>query len=378
MNRSLKPSILSAAVLAFASFGDSFLYTILPVNALQMNVPVVWIGFLLSINRFVRLVANHLFAGLFNKLGFKRITIFAAVFSVLTTFSYGIASNITVWITARIIWGFCFSALRISSISYSLDNKRRGLSLGLNKGLQEVGPVISLIVGPVLLKWTNLQTTFFIFSFTSLAAVVIAFYLPELKHIPYSQSISYNIIPSSFNLLTFLSSFFVQGILIVTISGLLMQQSISIIALTTISGFYLAYRRICAIFLSPLGGIFADKFGIDKVYLASLFITVTGLFLIATGFTKIGIIITFTFYTISNSLSPGNAVAGAANQLRAVAENSTWSDIGAAAGALIAGILLQSAYLISIFYLAAVVLSVAWIYHIRKINFQAKYLLKWK
>ena len=136
MNASLKPSIISALVLACASFGDAFLYSVLPVNALQMNVPVVWIGFLLSINRFDRLVANQLFAYLFNQYGFKRITILAAIFAMLTTFSYGIATGILLWIFARIIWGFCYSALRISSISYSLQNKKKGFALGLNKGFR--------------------------------------------------------------------------------------------------------------------------------------------------------------------------------------------------------------------------------------------------
>lgn len=378
MNQSLKPSILSALVLAFASFGDAFLYATLPVNALQMNVPVGWIGFLLSINRFVRLAANQLFAYLFNRFGFKLITILAAVFAMLTTFTYGIATGISLWITARIIWGFCFSALRISSISYSLENKKQGFSLGLNKGLQELGPVIALLVGPLLLQWTNPATTFFIFALASASAIIISFYLPELKHIPFDYSFSFNVIPSSFNLLTFLSAFFVQGILIVTITKLLFSPGISLIALTAIAGISLAYRRICTVFISPFGGMLADKFGLDKVYLTSLFLTTTGLFLIAIGFTKTGIITAFTFSSITAALAPANAVAGASNHLKAVAANSTWSDIGAATGALIAGSFLLSTHLNSIFFIATFVLLVACIFHIKTTSFQTKVLLKWK
>ena len=108
MNQSLKPSILSALVLAFASFGDAFLYIALPVNGLQMNVPVVWIGFLLSINRFVRIIANQLFAYLFNQFGFRRITIVAAVFAMLTTFSYGMATDVVLWIIEESFGDFAF------------------------------------------------------------------------------------------------------------------------------------------------------------------------------------------------------------------------------------------------------------------------------
>ncbi len=378
MNQSLKPSILSALVLAFASFGDAFLYTALPVNALQMNVPVVWIGFLLSINRFVRLIANQMFAYLFNHFGFKRITILAAVFAMLTTFSYGIATGILLWIIARVVWGFCFSALRISSISYSLENKKQGFSLGLNKGLQELGPIIALLVGPLLLQWTNPTTTFFIFGIASVSAIIISFYLPELKPIPFDFTFSFNIVPSSFNLLTFLSAFFVQGILIVMIAKLFFSLNISAVALTAIAGVYLAYRRICTVFISPFGGMFADKFGLDKIYLTSLFLTIAGLFLIAIGFAKTGIIVAFTFNSITAALAPGTAVEGAANHLKAVAANSTWSDIGAATGALIAGSFLLSSHLNSIFFIATFVLLVACIFHIKTTNFQPRELLKWK
>lgn len=378
LNRSLKPPILSALVLAFSSFGDAFLYTVLPVNSLQMNVPVVWIGFLLSINRFVRLLSNQMFAHLFNQFGFKRITILAALFSILTTFSYGLATGIFIWIIARIIWGFCFSALRISAIGYSLENEKQGFSLGLNKGIQELGPIIALLVGPLLLNWTNSSTTFFILSLGSVSAVIISFYLPELKQIPFDYSFSFNIIPSSFNLLTFLSSFFVQGVLIVTITRLLMLENLSPMTLTTIAGIYLAYRRLCAVFISPFGGILADKWGIGKVYLISILYTIAGFLLIATGFIKTGILTAFTFNSITGALSPGNAAAGASNQLKAVAANSTWSDIGAAIGTLIAGSFLLSKHPGFLFLIMTIVLLLALIFHIKNKQPYTVGSLEWK
>lgn len=378
MNHSLKPSLLSALVLAFASFGDAFLYTALPLNSLQMNVPVVWIGFLLSINRFVRVIANQTFSYLFNHFGFKRITILASGFAMLTTFSYGIATGITLWITARILWGFCYSALRISSISYSLQNKKQGFSLGLSKGLQELGPIIALLVGPLLLQWTNPSTTFFIFALASVSSIIISFYLPELREIPVDFNFSFNIIPSTFNLLTFLSAFFVQGILIVTITKLFTASYISLFALTTMAGIYLAYRRICTVFISPFGGFLADKYGLGKVYLTTLFLTTAGLFLIANGFTEIGIITAFTFNSITAALAPANVIDGSANHLKAVSANSTWNDIGAATGALLAGSFILSTHLHLTFFLATFVLLAACIVHIKTSHSKPKGLFKWK
>jgi len=370
MNPSLKPSVLAALTLAFASFGDAFLYTALPANALQMNVPAGWIGFLLSINRFVRLVGNQAFAFLFNHLGFRRITILAAVFAMLSTFSYSIATGLSLWILARVLWGFCYSALRTSAISYSLENKKQGFSLGLNKGLQEMGPVLALLAGPLLLQWTNPAVTFFIFALASVPAIIFAVGLPELRHVPLDFKFSFSLVPSSFNLLTFLSAFFVQGFLIVGITQLFSGENMAVPQLIAMAGIYLAYRRICTVFVSPFGGMFADRFGLDKVYLASLFLTVAGLFFIAIGFIKTGIVTAFTFNSITSALTPGNAIAGVSNRIKAIAINSTWNDIGAATGALMAGFFLFSANFHSIFFIAVFVLLIACGFHLKTIVFQ--------
>lgn len=330
-----------------------------------MNVPVVWIGFLLSVNRFVRLIANQLFGYLFNRFGFKRITMIAALFATLTTFSYGIAYGIAFWVIARVLWGFCYSALRISTISYSLQNKKQGFSLGLSKGLQELGPIIALLAGPVLVYYTSIESTFFILALASVAAIILSFYLPELKYVPVKYSMSFNIRLSPFNLLTFLSAFFVQGILIVSITQLLIKEGGSLLAFTALAGVYLAYRRVCTVFISPFGGHFADKFGLNTMYLSSLFVTIAGLFLIAAGFTRTGILIAFTFNNVTAALAPANATGGAVNHLKAVAVNSTWSDLGAGAGALIAGSFLVASQLNSVFLIAGFLLLIACFFYIR-------------
>ena len=82
------PIISSGLVLSFALLGDTLLYPVLPLHAAALGVPVVWIGFLLSVNRFVRLLANPVFAWLFSKVGFRKLTMLAAFFSAFTTLLY--------------------------------------------------------------------------------------------------------------------------------------------------------------------------------------------------------------------------------------------------------------------------------------------------
>ena len=57
--RTWLPTAISALVLALAGLGDALLYPTLPLYAAQLGVPLIWIGVLLSINKFIRLGGNH-------------------------------------------------------------------------------------------------------------------------------------------------------------------------------------------------------------------------------------------------------------------------------------------------------------------------------
>ena len=377
MHNSLKPSVISALVLAFAGLGDAFLYIALPLHALELNVPVVWIGLLLSVNRFTRLFANQMFAWLIHNYGFKQITLLAALFSFLSTFSYGIATSLYFWLIARIVWGMCYAALRISATGYALHYKNKGIAIGLNKGLQESGPVIALVAGPFILALTNIQNSFIILSFVSLIAIILAFFLPQLKYnkTPVSQGIT--LLPSQFSLVTFFSSLLVQGILVIIITRLLNDGTLNTKELAVVAGIYLAYRRICNVLLAPIGGMISEKWGVHKVYIIALLFTISGALLIVTGFIKTGIIITFSFYSILQALSPAMAVEGEHKNLSALATNNTWSDLGAASGVLVAGFVMEVFDPLIILFVPTLLLATSCIFYIKSVFLHQKHLSKW-
>ena len=350
MYQKFRPTVLSALILGFSMFGDTFLYAVLPTNSSQLHVPVVWIGFLLSINRFIRLVSNQWFARLFGKYGFKRITILATIFAVFSTSLYGISSGIFVWIIARIIWGLCFSALRISSIYYSLDAPKQGLGLGLGRGLQEAGPLFALFLGSILLQWTNLQIVFIVLSVISFSSVLMAFYLPEIKNEKTQQKFQFNFIPSTFNFLVFISSLLIEGMLIVLLGKLFSNMPLTLIEITSLSAFYLALRRVCIIFISPLAGFMADKWSIEKVFLIAMMLSITALLLIAFGIIQEGIVLAFAANSVSAALAPGGGLTDKANRLKEIASNTTWRDFGAALGAMSGGFLITFSNVHLIFF----------------------------
>src|SRR5690606_9365592 len=98
----LKASLFASLSLAFASFGDAFLYPFLPVNHAAVGVPVVWIGVLLSINRFVRILSNTWIVHLLARFGMRRITIFAVMLAALSTAGYAFSSGIFLCMVLRI------------------------------------------------------------------------------------------------------------------------------------------------------------------------------------------------------------------------------------------------------------------------------------
>ena len=123
------------------------------------------------------------------------------------------------------------------------------------------------------------------------------------------------------------------------------KENITLLAATTLAAFYLGYRRICLVVLSPAGGWIADRFGLDKVFNVSIALVILGLLVVISGWIATGTVIVFTFYSINAAITPGTASRNQSNSLAAVAENATWRDIGAAIGTLIGGALITSPYL---------------------------------
>src|SRR5262245_2915116 len=101
--------VYSALALAFASFGDAFLYPFLPLHGERLGMSVAWIGILLSINRFARIFTNALIARACATYGFRMVTIIAVAVAILATAGYGFASGLALWILFRISWGLSYS-----------------------------------------------------------------------------------------------------------------------------------------------------------------------------------------------------------------------------------------------------------------------------
>jgi len=306
----LKASAFAALALAFASFGDAFLYPFLPVNFESVGVHVIWVGLLLSINRLVRIISNTMLVHAFAKYGLRSIMILAATLAVISTLGYGFATSLVAWLLLRVLWGLSFSAMRIGTLGYALHHPRQGFALGLSRSIQEAGPMLSLLMAPILLSHFESRIIFYLLALLSLPALYFAIKLP-IENDKTRASANKWILhwPSTLNTLTFFSAIVIDGIIVVVLGVLFLQyrDDISLLTATTLAAFYLGYRRICLVILSPAGGWTADKIGLDRVFNLSMLFVVMGLVIIVCGWIGTGAVIVFMFYSMNAAITPGSA-----------------------------------------------------------------------
>lgn len=364
----LKNPVFISLTMAFASFGDAFLYPFLPQHAAEMQIPVVWVGVLLSVNRFIRILFNPLVVKLFARYDVKKVTIAAVLAAIVSTIGYGLGWGLLSLILFRIIWGIAFAILRLSAAAYAFDHAQVGLSLGTGKAIQDAGPLLALWWGPVLLEYCSVTSLFFILAFISLPALLFAAALPALHSISITPG-SYSFkTPSIFSSITFATSFIIEGMLIICIGFLLQlhNSSLTTWSVTTLAAGYLAYRRICSIFFAPLGGLMADKIGFTKMFNSSLLLIITGLGFVLTGWIAIGLVLVFTFHSVNNAIAPMVACNGRHDKINAVAINASWRDMGAATGTLTGGWLLSGYLLYETFIVGIFILTLLLFIHRQK------------
>lgn len=348
--------------------GDTYLYAVLPTQSAFLHVPELWVGFLLSVNRFIRVFANRWILPLFRRFGFHRLTLFAAGTSVLSTLVYGFSTHIVLWILARLLWAFSYAILRLSSLSYSLETRQIGLSLGISKGIQEIGPLLALLVGPVLAKYGSPQATFLCLGGFSVVSLVFASRLKPISHNLSDHAPAFSFLPGAFNFIVFLSAFFIEGVLVVVLGKLFQSGSFAPSELLGIIALYLAFRRISMLLVSPLAGFLADRIGLNTTFILGMIVSIVSLLFIGLGFVSIGIVGCFLANSVSSALAPGTLSGEAKNRLHELAINVTWRDLGAALGALTGGFLLGFASIQPFFLIATFALTFALILYYRSIN----------
>ena len=134
-------------IIAFA-FGDALLYVIPSVHADAFGVSMLMVGFLLAVNRIIRTFAYGFIADLAERIGLKKMCLFAASSATLSTAGYGFFEGEILLTMSRMVWGLSFAALLLVTLSYAAANPlKTGTRIGLSRSVEQVGPLLAMTVG---------------------------------------------------------------------------------------------------------------------------------------------------------------------------------------------------------------------------------------
>jgi len=185
-----RSAILVSIAVSFSLLGDQALYTILPTHFEDLGILGFQVGILLSVNRWIRLLTNHVAERLIRRFHATLTLILVLTVGAGTTLLYGIINNFTILLLARITWGLCWSFLRqlgtMAAVD-SADDQSVGRSVGLFHGISRIGAIVGLLLGGLLYEQVGYTVTFAILAASSMLAVPAAIAAGLHRHVRTSQ-----------------------------------------------------------------------------------------------------------------------------------------------------------------------------------------------
>jgi DHA1 family inner membrane transport protein len=343
---------LSAAALSIVLMGDALLYVVLPVSAETFGVSIVWVGVLLSANRFVRIVSYGAVARVTDWLGIRRTMIFASFTGAASTVMYGLFDGGSVLLAARLIWGLSYAALILACLAYAVDDRARaGTRVGVSHAIQQFGPAVVLTVGAWFAGNAGPQVTFLYIGLISFLALPVAFLLPREAGPPPQRDNPWLPRPVRLDLLFFAVGLTIDGAFAMTIT-ILLSGVLSFESAILGGGLVFLFRRFAEASFGPLGGMLGDKVGVGRTFFAATLLAGAGLAAIALGHLYLG----------AGAVAVGRAVIAAVgpaavalrnppeNVMHRLATMQSWRDLGAAVGPLASGFVIGTWELQSIYW----------------------------
>jgi MFS family permease len=338
---------------------------------------------ILSVNRFIRPISNEWAGRVFQRYGIFRPFSGALLGGVLTTTGYAFAPGFWPLLVLRVIWGICFSFLRLGGYLTALEEGKtgaRGRLMGVYNTGYRAGQVVGALLGALLADalgyrdtfwllggltafffvttligwgrqpaaapaspqgaWGNTQTASYASVFKTLAWNTLIAPLPAM-----ARHLRYRLL--SVNLSRFALGLGVEGLLVATLGYILRTLFGSSVNLgfiepkvTTLTGVLLAVYWSSDLGLSTFLGHVSDRLGRGTLLKWALPTLVIGLIIV--GFVKHVtfllllppvFVATTASSVVLDALAGDMAPPGLAS--RVMSRYATWRDLGSALGPLL-------------------------------------------
>ena len=291
------PILLTSLAVAAALLGDAMLYVVMPARPELWQLTIVQVGVLLSANRLVRLATNPLSSVFVERYGVYtpfRISLLASL-GVLIAYSF--SKSFVVLIFARLLWGACWSVLRLVSQWVASDQstgENIGLNLSSNASIIRLGSIGGAVFGGVLSDYLGYEIAFLIFGIFTVVSFL--FWIRGSGYHSKDRQISKGRKVSGFievlkdlrvliiSVASMLAGLVFSGLMGATLGhffrykyGLEFDFLIVTLGVATVTGFALGLKSFAEVFVGPFGGYFSDKYGRYKTLVISTGLTSMGL-----------------------------------------------------------------------------------------------------
>lgn len=378
------------ACVGLAIMGDSLMYTILPLAAPSLGIPLPLVGILLSINRLVRLISNAGASRVFERFGPRLPFIGAVAIGAVATVLYGFAAGFTLFFVARLLWGISWSGLRQGGYQaiWTGAPTQKGRLTGLLWGLVRLGSAIGVLVGGILFDRSGYHAAITFVIVAAVAALPLAFTFRWGEvHKPQAQREETQPVPQNtadggwrsawerpvqrWLVVAGFFQYLLSGVVVSTTAVFLAQRMGADegvawlgVGVATLTGMMHGVRWITDLALGPAVGAFSDRIG--QAATAALVAMILSIGLVGALFLppSLAILCLFVVLLSDGALhivmsAAASGVALTTNRPHAfVGVFTTTTDAGSALGPLVAYSLVTSVGLSPVYAILAVLLMV--------------------
>src|SRR5260370_3303716 len=108
-------------VIALGRVGEALLDGVLPLSHGQFGLSLAMVGVLLSLNRWIRLLANSGVAEIGERVGPHTLMVAAAIGAAVPTTVHGLIDNAAVQIAAPMLWILSHPSLNLAALAHAVN-----------------------------------------------------------------------------------------------------------------------------------------------------------------------------------------------------------------------------------------------------------------
>ncbi len=265
--------MLISLATAFSLLGDQMLYSVLPTYFTEIGLMPYQVGLVLSANRFIRLITNHLAEHLCRRVRLNILTVLAFGFGAAVTFAYAQLTHFALLILARMAWGLCWSFIRqigLMTVVESSTDGTLGRSMGVYSGVSRTGSVAGNLLGAISHDTVGYNATLIGFSAISVLAIPLGLMSRKGLHHHIAEDGAQQNGANGWGLLFcgFIVGCVGSGLVMSTL-GLVLKQTVGnevalfglTIGVASLNGLFLSVRWISDFFGAPVLGHVGDRLG---------------------------------------------------------------------------------------------------------------------